>query len=48
MRFLYSIIAFWLWGVIMAFCISKGMKISDDMQLLTIAIVVAGALAGGD
>lgn len=48
MSFLKALIVAWIWCVACAFLMSKGAKISNDMQILTTAIVVAGALAGGD
>ena len=48
MSFLKAIIAAWIWCVACAFLMTKGAEISNDLQVLTTAIVVAGALAGGD
>lgn len=48
MSFLKAVIAAWIWCAACTFLMSKGAKISNDMQILTTAIVVAGALAGGD
>ena len=49
MSLLKAVIAAWIWcAACAAFLMSKGAKISNDMQILTTAIVVAGALAGGD
>ena len=48
MSILKAVIAAWIWCAVCAFIMSKGAKISNDMQILTTAIVVAGALAGGD
>ena len=49
MRFLYGFIALFLWAIV---CTAIGKEnlsaISAEMQLLTLAIVVAGAMAGGD
>ena len=48
MSLLKAVIAAWIWCVACSFLMTKGAEISNDMQLLTTAIVVAGALAGGD
>ena len=48
MSFLKAVIAAWIWVAVSAYLMAKGAEISNDMQLLTTAIVVAGALAGGD
>lgn len=48
MSFLKAVIAAWIWVVFNAYLMTKGAEISNDMQVLTMAIVVAGALAGGD
>ena len=48
MSFLKAFIATWIWIVICAYMMTKGAEISNDMQVLTIAIIIAGALAGGD
>lgn len=48
MNFLKAVIAAWVWVAVNAFLMTKGAEISNDMQVLTTAIVVAGALAGGD
>lgn len=48
MSLLKAFIAAWIWAVICTVLMSKGAEISKDMQVLTTAIVVAGALAGGD
>ena len=45
MRFLYALIAAILWMVLTANAIES---ISLEMRLLMLAIVTAGALAGGD
>ena len=48
MSVLKALIVAWIWCAACTFLMSKGAKISNDMQILTTAIVVAGALAGGD
>ena len=48
MSFLKAIIAAWVWIVIIAYAMAKGAEISNDMQVLTTAIIIAGALAGGE
>lgn len=48
MRFLYAFIAAWSWACIIILCSTKaGLTISNDLAILTTAIVIAGALAGG-
>ncbi len=48
MRFSVAVIALIVWiGVLTVFA-KLGIKISDDTVILSIAIVIAGALAGGD
>lgn len=48
MSFLKAIIAAFIWSVVCAYLMSKGATASPDAQLLSLAIVVAGVLAGGD
>ena len=48
MSFLKAIIAATAWSVIGVYFLSKGTVISPDAQYLSLAIVIAGALAGGD
>ena len=47
-RILYGVIAAFLWCLFGAYLISMGSNISNNLQLLTTAIVFAGAMAGGD
>lgn len=49
MRFFYAFLAFLIW-IFVADVIFKAtdVSISDDIQFLSVAIVIAGALAGGD
>ena len=38
-----------IWCAVIGLAMSEtGITVSNDMQILTLAIVVAGALAGGD
>ncbi len=46
MRFLYALIAIFLWMII-ANCFNLT-QISTDIRFLALAIVFAGAMAGGD
>lgn len=48
MRFMYGAFALIVWCVLGAWIISQGVAVSNDMQILSTAIVVAGAMAGGD
>lgn len=48
MRFLYGFVAFFLCSFLYVFMISKGWKVSDDVVTVSMAIMVAGAMAGGD
>lgn len=48
MRYLYGIGALIIWTLFIGYCVTKGVKINSNMQLLSISIVVAGAMAGGD
>ncbi len=48
MSFLKAVIAVWIWSVICLNFIAHGADISPDIQVLTTAIIAAGALAGGD
>lgn len=49
MRFFYAVLAFFIWiFVANGFLEAINVPISDDIQFLSVAIVVAGALAGGD
>lgn len=49
MRFINASLAFFIW-ILVADTILKvvNVPISNDIQFLSVAIVVAGALAGGD
>lgn len=48
MSFLRAIVIAFVWSFFSSMFISKGLEVSNDVQMLTIAIVFAGALAGGD
>ena len=48
MRFSIAVISFTVWcGILTVFVAKLGIKISDDTIVLSTAIVIAGALAGG-
>lgn len=47
MRFLYGLLATWIWGVIIV-KIFNGIEISNEIVILSTAIVFAGAMVGGD
>lgn len=49
MRFFYAVLAFFIW-IFVADALLKvvDIPISNDIQFLSLAIVIAGALAGGD
>jgi hypothetical protein len=47
MRFLYGIIALFLWTLFLQYLHSMGLKISDDVILISLSIITAGAMAGG-
>ena len=44
MRFVYAMIAMLLWAMLM----TQAQGVSIDAQCLSFAILIAGALAGGD
>jgi hypothetical protein len=44
LRFVYALFAFFIWATIL----SQTQGVSVDAQCLSFAIVIAGALAGGD
>lgn len=48
MRVLTSIVCGILWASFLLFLASKGVQISNNQVLLTLAIIVAGGMAGGD
>ena len=48
MRILLGFIAFMIWAALLAFMLESGVEISDEVQLISLAVVAAGAMAGGD
>lgn len=50
MRFGYAAMALILWGLFMVWITTGeyGIKFSNDTQMLSLAIIMAGAMAGGD
>ena len=50
MRIMYGILAGLLWAILMIYLTAKtGITMPDnEIQILSIAIIVAGAMAGGD
>ena len=47
MRFSVTVIALTVWCGVLTFLTKLGIKISDNTIVLSAAIVIAGALAGG-
>lgn len=48
MRFAYAFVMFLMWAIVLLSIWAFEINISHDIQVLSIAVVVAGALAGGD
>lgn len=49
MRFIYGVVAVFLWMFVITFSATKGMPMpSNDTLFLSVAIIAAGAMAGGD
>lgn len=49
MRFGYAVVALILWVSLMAWIMTEGnIELSNDTQVLSLAIIMAGAMAGGD
>lgn len=48
MRFIYGLIAFVAWTILIGYVVSSGMDMANEAQILSLAIVVAGTMAGGD
>lgn len=48
MRFFYGAAAFVLWSGVLLASYLNGVYIRDDIAIITYAIVIAGAMAGGD
>lgn len=48
MRFVHGLVAIGLWALFMCYCHEKGgLDITNDMMIITSAIVAAGAMPGG-
>jgi hypothetical protein len=47
MRFVYAVFAFALWGTFLAFLAGSGFVVTLEQFVISMSIVVAGALAGG-
>ena len=48
MRIIYGLFAFVAWIILLGFALSGGMSMTNEAQIISLAIVVAGAMAGGD
>lgn len=48
MRFVYGLLAFVVWSMFIGYALTAEMNITNEVQILSLAIVVAGAMAGGD
>jgi len=48
MRFSVAVIALIVWCGVLTFLTKLGIKISDNTIALSAAVIIAGALAGGD
>lgn len=48
MRFLYGLLAMGIWVVILVKFFKMGIEISNEIAIISTAIVFAGAMAGGD
>ena len=48
MRFAYAFVMFLVWTIVLSLIWAFEINISHDIQVLSIAVVVAGTLAGGD
>lgn len=48
MRFLDGLLAMMIWAVIMVEIFKTGIEISNEIAIISTAIVFAGAMAGGD
>ena len=48
MRYLYGFFALIIWCIFLGYLLTNGVELSNDVQFITTAIVVAGAMAGGD
>lgn len=48
-RIFYGILAGVLWSVVMMYLVGQGMEMpNNQIQILSTAIIIAGAMAGGD
>lgn len=47
MRFLYGAIGFSLWVWVLGYFVTNGAMIDDNTVILSTAIIVCGAMAGG-
>ena len=47
MRFLYGCIAFGLWAFLLTKAEVAGVDITDEIAIYSLAIITAGAMAGG-
>lgn len=45
MRFLIAFVALWLWCCFLCFLVAKGIPVSNDTALLSMAIVTAGGFS---
>ena len=48
MRFSITVIALVVWCGVLTFLVKSGIVLSDDIIALITAVIVSGALAGGD
>lgn len=48
MRVLTGIVCGILWLTFLTFLVAKGIQVDDNITILTLAIIVAGGMAGGD
>ncbi len=48
MRFLNGFWAVVIWSLVVAWMKAKGVEVSNDASLISLAVVAAGAMAGGD
>lgn len=48
MRFVYGLFALIIWSIILGYVLAKGVSVPTEVLVLSFAIVMAGAMAGGD
>lgn len=48
MRFVYGLFALIIWSTGLGYVLAKGASVPIEAQVLSLAIVAAGAMAGGD